>query len=118
MFPTATPTLPESDALGTIAISGRFVASARRIRPPSAEPRCSRAESTSVWSESWTPAAQIAPAQARKTRSRTGVLSDDTRRLLPRRALASGYGCQRADDPARPSQTEAAMRAVQFSEYG
>ena len=67
MLPTATPRLPDSAALAMMAISGRLVATASRISPPSAEPRCSRVDSTSVWSDSWMPATQIAPAAPMKT---------------------------------------------------
>ena len=55
MLPTATPMLPDRDALATIAISGRLVAIASRMRPPSAEPSPSRIVNTSVWSESTMP---------------------------------------------------------------
>src|SRR4051812_9075575 len=96
MLPTATPTLPDSDALATIAISGRFVASASRIRPPSADPRCSRVASTSVWSESWMPATQIAAAAAAKIASRTSRGSPDTAGGSTRCARRSGGRAVRA----------------------
>ena len=64
-------------ALTVIAISGRFVATASRT-PPRAEPKCSRLESTSVVSESWTPATQIAAAHARKINSCTREGREDT----------------------------------------
>jgi len=48
MLPTATPMFPDRAALTVIAISGRFVAIANMINPPSAAPRCRRVDSTSV----------------------------------------------------------------------
>ena len=49
-----------------MAISGRLVATASRITPPSAVPRCSRVERTSVWFDSAMPAIQTAAAAATK----------------------------------------------------
>ena len=69
MFPIAIPRLCESAAETTIAISGRLVAIASRIAPPSASPRPSRVSSTSVELERWMPATQIAPAATAKIRT-------------------------------------------------
>src|SRR5580765_4298163 len=69
MFPIAIPRLCDSAAETTIAISGRFVAIASRIAPPSASPRPSRVSSTSVEPERWMPATQTAPAATAKIRT-------------------------------------------------
>jgi hypothetical protein len=52
-----------------IAISGRFVASASRITPPSASPSPRPVSSTSVARESQIPANQTAPAATAKIRT-------------------------------------------------
>src|SRR4051794_16937237 len=78
MLPTATPMWSDRAALATIAISGRLVATARRTSPPSAEPRCSRVASTSVWFDSWMPATQIATAAATNTTRTTARGRCDT----------------------------------------
>ena len=66
-LPTATPRLPAAAALTVMAISGRFVATARMISPPKALPMCQRASSTSVVFESWMPATHTTAAAATKT---------------------------------------------------
>ncbi len=48
MLPIATERSPEIAALTVMAVSGRFVATASMIVPPSASPRCNRVDSTSV----------------------------------------------------------------------
>src|SRR3954470_18969566 len=73
MLPIAIPRSPENAALAVIAISGRLVAIASRIRPPSACPRPRREARTSVASECRTPASQTAAAAARKTRIGTST---------------------------------------------
>jgi hypothetical protein len=65
--PTATDRLFDAAAPTVIATSGRLVAKASRIRPPSADPRCSRASSASVALDSWMPATQITTAAATNT---------------------------------------------------
>src|SRR4051794_10687361 len=101
MLPTATSVCPATDALTTIAISGRFVAIASRISPPSADPRCSRSDSKSVWSESWTPATQIAAAADRKISTSTATGRLDTNSP----DLGAG-GCH----PAVPERSELETR--------
>src|SRR5213078_2753544 len=76
MLPIARPRLWLTAAVNVIAISGRFVAIASRISPPSAWPSPSRSESTSVVSESLIPASQIATAAARNSRINQGSDSD------------------------------------------
>src|SRR5690242_4527554 len=102
MFPTATPTLCAADALTTMAISGRLVATASRIRPPSAAPRWSLVDSTSVWLDSWIPATQIAAAAMTKINNKTSV-----GRLAIgsfRRGRWSGQCCVVPDGPRRTHQ--------------
>src|SRR3954447_16247862 len=53
-----------------MAISGRFVAIARKIRPPSAWPSPKCSERTSVASESFMPANHTAAAAATKARTK------------------------------------------------
>src|SRR4051794_17628811 len=79
MLPTATPRLPDSDALATMAISGRLVAIANRMSPPSADPRWRRVDNTSVWSDSAMPAIQIAAAAAMKAAANAHTGRFDTR---------------------------------------
>src|SRR3954470_2335924 len=52
-----------------MAISGRLVATASRISPPRAWPRCRRSARTSVLSDRKIPAIQMVAALATKTRS-------------------------------------------------
>src|SRR5512144_2534557 len=72
MFPIAIPRLLLAAAVTVIAISGRFVAIASRISPPSASPSPRRDESTSLVSESSIPATQTAPAPPRKMSTSQG----------------------------------------------
>src|SRR5256885_3721176 len=76
MSPIASPRLWLNAAVKVSAISGRLVGMARGISPPSAWPRPSRDESTSVVSERWIPATQIAPAATRKSRISQGSPSE------------------------------------------
>ncbi len=75
MLPTATPRFPAVAALIVIATSGRLVATASTMMPPSALPSLSREERMSVVSASLTPAIQITPAHPAKIASKTGRLS-------------------------------------------
>lgn len=72
MLPIATPMCPDAAAATVMAISGRFVAMASSTTPPIAEPRCKRSSSTSVVSDSRTPANQMTPAHAAKIRRSRG----------------------------------------------
>src|SRR4051812_23074621 len=84
MFPTATETSPESAAVPVMASSGRLVATARRIRPPSAVPRYQRSLRTSVVSERAIPAPQTTAADPRKiTRSSHELSPGHVDLLLP-----------------------------------
>lgn len=56
MLPTATPRSPLQAAFPVMANSGRLVVIASKMTPPSTRPKPSRVESTSVMSESLTPA--------------------------------------------------------------
>src|SRR3954468_21042746 len=73
MLPNAMARSPCHAALAVIAISGRLVAMASRMTPPSASPRPKRAASTSVVSASLTPATQMVAAEARKIATRIGT---------------------------------------------
>jgi hypothetical protein len=64
MLPAATSSEPETAALTVMAISGRLVATARTMSPPSALPRWSRESRTSVVFDSWMPATQMTAAPA------------------------------------------------------
>ena len=103
MLPIASPRLWLRAAVKVIAISGRFIAIASRISPPSAWPRPSRDESTSVVSESLIPASQIAIAAAAKIRINQGSESEpntaEDSTLRPHR-LGTLASCS-----ARPSTT-------------
>jgi len=79
MFPIAIPSWCERAALAVIAISGRLVAIASRISPPSASPSPSRVDSTSVVFERWIPATHTAPAAAAKIATSSGRDSPLTR---------------------------------------
>src|SRR4051794_3241569 len=68
-----------------MAISGRFVATASSSSPPSASPRPRRVASTSVVSESWTPASQTKVAAATKMSTSSG---SDTGTICPSAATA------------------------------
>jgi hypothetical protein len=103
MLPTATPTLPDTAALTVIAISGRFVAIASMINPPSAAPKCSCSDSTSVWSDSWIPATQMAAAAATKINSSTGNARPDTCSSYRNRKVRCHLDRYR---PARRGRTE------------
>src|SRR3954454_12702005 len=73
MLPTATPRSPDQAAPAVIAISGRLVAIASRMTPPSASPSPKRTEITSVVLESWIPATQITAADAAKMATRATI---------------------------------------------
>src|SRR3954453_8309575 len=79
MFPIGTPIAGCSAADAVIAISGRLVAIASRIVPPSAAPRCRRSSRTSTVLESLTPAPQMAAAAARKITIKAGSARPDMR---------------------------------------
>ena len=72
------PRLLASAALTVIAISGRLVAIARRMSPPSASPSPRRVASTSVVSESLIPAYHTASAARAKTATTAGSGRPDT----------------------------------------
>src|SRR5215208_5722431 len=72
MLPTATPSSLLREALTVMAISGRLVTIAKRIRPPKASPRPRREESTSVVSESLLPAIHTKAAAPAKMSTTTG----------------------------------------------
>ena len=78
----ATPRLLESAALAVMAISGRLVTMARRIRPPKASPKPKREESTSVVLDSFTPAIHTTAAAPAKINTKVGKDSESNM-LLP-----------------------------------
>src|SRR5947209_1056964 len=88
MLPVAIPRLWAADAVTTIAISGRFVAIARRIAPPTASPMPNRFERTSVEFDSRAPASHTTAAATANPRIRSARLS------VPRgsEALADAIG--------------------------
>ena len=89
MLPVAMSKLCWTAAALTIAISGRLVATANRISPPSASPSPKRESISSVVLESWMPANQMAHAEAMNTPPRTGKLRWlITRTAVRRRHLA------------------------------
>jgi hypothetical protein len=96
MLPTATDTSPDSAALTVMAISGRFVATASTMSPPSALPMCSRSSSTSVVFESWMPATQVTAAAATKITIRSQRGRESTRRGNSSRRAVSGSGPRRS----------------------
>src|SRR5947209_6473800 len=77
-LPAARPRFPEAAAEIVIATSGRLPASERKISPPMSSPSPSRASSASVVFESIVPAAQVAPAPARKMTRRSAEESPPT----------------------------------------
>ena len=85
-FPAASPRFPEAAAEIVIASSGREPAIERKMSPPMASPRPSRASSASVVFESSVPAAQVAAAPPRKIRTRSAEESPPT----PETMRASG----------------------------
>src|SRR5690349_1511802 len=98
MLPTATPMLPASAALTVIASSGRFVATASRITPPSAVPRCHRVASTSVWLDNEIPAIQTVTAATRKMRMLSQRGEAAIEHVLPRSSCAATRPCRAPAD--------------------
>src|SRR5947209_7536150 len=120
MLPTATPVFPEAAALTVIAISGRLVAIASRTSPPSADPRCSRVASTSVWSDSCTPATQMRAAAPAKIATRAMRGRPDTRLLDVTIGVrqVSRCGAGTATDPVTPEGSAGAAGRVLLAHGG